>query len=107
MPDYRSLYDSDFLHHYDLAKDEVTVEIESVTGETLTGQGGRKSKCPLVKFKGATKTLVLNKTNGKAIATLYGNDTAAWPGNKVVLYKATTSLGGETVDCVRVKAVNA
>jgi len=104
MPDYRALYDSEFLHHYDLKKDEATVEIESVEGATLVGQGGRKSKRPVVKFKGAEKGLVLNKTNGKAIAALYGNDTAAWPGNKVTLYKAQTSLAGETVECLRVKA---
>ena len=104
MPDYRALYDSEFLHHYDLKKDEATVEIESVEAGNLVGQGGRKSKRPLVKFKGAEKALVLNKTNGKAISVLYGNDTEKWPGCKVTIYKAQTSLGGETVDCIRVKA---
>ena len=103
MADYRALYDSEFLHHYDLPKDEVTVEIESVEAGNLVAQGGRKSKRPIVHFKGAAKGLVLNKTNGKSVAVLYGNDTAEWIGKKVTLFKAVTSLGGEQVECIRVK----
>jgi hypothetical protein len=103
MPDYRTMYDSQYLHEYDLPKDEVTVEILSVEVGELTSQGGRKSKKPLVKFKGADKGLALNKTNGKAIAQMYGNDTAEWTGKKVTLFRSTTEMAGETVKCIRVK----
>lgn len=103
MPDYRTMYDSQFLHEYDLTKDEVTVEIASVEVGELVAQGGRKSKKPLVKFKGAEKGLALNKTNGKAIAQMYGTDTADWIGKKVTLFRSTTEMAGETVRCIRVK----
>lgn len=103
MPDYRTMYDSQFLHEYDLTKDEVTVEIASVEVGELVSQGGRKSKKPLVKFKGADKGLALNKTNGKAIAALYGTDTNDWTGKKVTLFRSTTEMAGETVRCIRIK----
>ena len=34
---------------------------------------------------------------------LGGYDVDGWIGKSVVLYPATTSFGGETVDCIRVK----
>jgi hypothetical protein len=103
MPDYRTMYDSEWLHEYDLTKDEVTVEIASVEAGELTSQGGRKSKKPCIKFKGADKALALNKTNGKAIAQLYGTDVSEWPGKKVTLFRSTTEMAGETVRCIRIK----
>ena len=104
MPHVLSLYDSDFLHWYDLTKDEVTVEIESVEAATLTGQGGRKSKKPLLKFKGATKAFAICKTDAKTISGLYGSEVNEWAGKKITIYKAQTLLAGETVSCLRCKA---
>ena len=103
MADYRTMYDSEWLHEYDLSKDEVTVEIATVEAATLMTTGGRKSKKPAVRFKGADKALALNKTNGKAIAQLYGTDVAEWPGKKVTLFRSTTEMAGETVRCIRIK----
>lgn len=105
MPHVLSMFDSEFLHCYDLTKDQVEVEIESVAVGELTAQGGRKSKKPVVKFKGAEKKLALNKTNAKAIIALYGPNTEDWPGKKVVLFKSRTQMGGEEVDCIRVRGV--
>lgn len=102
MPDYRTFYDSDFLYAYHLAGKSVVVTIEKVVGGTM-GHGAKKSKKPLVYFKGKAKPLGLNKTNGKTIATMYGNDTAAWVGERIEIYPTTTSFGNDTVDCIRVK----
>ena len=103
MPDYRSMYDSEYLGHWDLQGREVTVTIATVIGASLTAPGGRKSKKPVVMFEGKEKGLCLNKTNGKTIAAGYGNDTAEWAGKKLVLYPSQTSFGSEMVDCIRVK----
>lgn len=103
MPDYRSMYDKDYLGHWDLQGREVTVRIAKVTAGELTAQGGRKSKRPLVYFEGKEKALVLNATNGKVVAGLYGTMTEAWVGKEVTLYPTTTSMGGETVECIRIK----
>jgi len=51
--------------------------------------------------------MVLNKTNSRAIADLYGADTADWMGKQIVLYRSETSYQDRTVPCIRVRAVPA
>jgi hypothetical protein len=103
MPDYRGMYDKDYIGHWDLEGKPVTVTIREVKAGDLTQQGGRKSKRPLVFFEGAEKALVLNKTNGKIIAGLYGTKTEGWVGKKITMYPTITNFGSETVECIRVK----
>ena len=98
-----SLFDSDYLHHYDLPEKEYVVEIDKVEACELTGQGGRKTKKPLVFFKGHKKALGLNKTNAKTIIRLYGTQVEDWVGKRVTLYETTTEMAGETVECIRVR----
>jgi len=103
MPDYRTMYDNAYLYAFDLQGRDVTVEIAKVVGGELVGEGGRKSKKPIVHFKDKERGLALNKTNGKAIAAMYGTDTSKWIGKRVTLYPTTTQFGGETKDCIRVR----
>jgi hypothetical protein len=50
--------------------------------------------------------MVLNKTNANKITEIAGSAlTEEWHGNAVVLYPTETEFAGETVDCIRVKAV--
>ncbi len=105
MADYRLLYDSEYLYAFHLQGKETTVKIAKVTGGELVGEGGRKAKKPIVWFEGKEKPLALNKTNGRAIATLYGPDTAKWIGQLITIYPTTTQFGGEQKDCVRVRPV--
>jgi hypothetical protein len=74
-----------------------------VHGGELVGPGGKKSKKPLCYFRNVPKPLGLNATNCKTIAALYGNDTDGWVGKRITLYPTTTQMGGETVECVRVR----
>jgi hypothetical protein len=97
------MFDSDYLYAFHLQGREVTVEIERVKGGEVTGSGGKKTRKPVCYFKGKAKPLALNKTNCKAIAGMYGTDTAKWVGRCVTIYPTTTSFGNETVDCIRVK----
>ena len=88
-----------------MGKDRV-VEIESVDCKELTSNNNgkvKKDKRPIIRFKGAEKTFVCNKTNGKAIAGMYGVKTEEWKGKKITIYASTTLAGGETVDCIRVR----
>lgn len=102
--DYRSLYDRDYLGHFDLPEGrEVTVTIASVKGGELIAQGGRKSKKPIIMFEGKEKGLIVNKTNGKAISGMYGPIISDWPGKRVTLYKAQTQMGADLVDCIRIR----
>ena len=104
---YRRMFDSnEFLFAYDLedAKGrDVVVEIEKVSAGEITGEKGRKNKLPVVKFVGREKKLGLNKTNGKSIARLYGNDTDKWPGKSIALYVTNTEFNGESRECIRVR----
>lgn len=104
MPHYKTMYDEkDMLFAFDLGGKEVTVTIEKVWAGEISGEQGRKSKKPFVSFRGKTKKLALNKTNGKTIAQLYGTDTAAWVGKSITIYPTTTTFGNDTVECIRVK----
>ena len=101
--DYRSMYGGKYVGAWDLeGKGEVTVTIASVRGEELTNKGG-KDKRPVLTFKETEKSLVLNKGNGKTIATLYGTKVSAWVGKRITLYATKTQLGGDTVDAIRVR----
>lgn len=101
---YKRMYDDkEYLYAFDLDGREVTVQIEKCFAGELTGEKGRKSKKPMLKFVGKDKKLALNKTNGKIIAGLYGVDADAWAGKWITIFPTTTDFGGDTVECIRVR----
>lgn len=102
-PDWRAMFDRDFVGSWDLAGRDVTVTIKSAKAEQLNVQGGRKSKKPVLHFVEAEKGLALNKTNAKVIAAMYGNDTREWVGKRITLYPTTTQFGDQRVDCIRIR----
>ena len=80
-------------------------------GESLRVQGGAKTKKHVVHFAemdgrpdAERKRWVLNKTNAKTIAKLYGTETDNWTGKRITLFPTTCEMKGETVDCIRVRA---
>lgn len=105
MPDYRSMYDREYIGHWDLGTKDVPLTIASVKGGELTAIGGRKSKKPILHFEGKEKGFVCNKTNAKTIAAMYGVHTEDWVGKKIILFVSTTRNpdGGGDVECIRVR----
>lgn len=105
LTDYRSLYDKDFIGAWDLQEGDLTVTIKKVKGGELTSVGGRKSKKPVVFMAHTEKGFALNATNGKTIASLYGNYTEKWTGKQITLYKSMTRSpdGSGDVECIRVR----
>lgn len=105
MTDYRSMYDRNYLGHFDIPEGVDTVlTIKSVSGGELTGSGGRKSKKPIVSFmEDGFKPLACNKTNGKTIANLYSNVVEQWSGKRIAVYVAITNSPEGEVPCVRVR----
>jgi hypothetical protein len=103
MSDYRLMYDAEYLHACHLGGRTAVVTIARVTAVELIGEKGRKSKKPAVHFKGKALPLAINRTNGKAIAALFGTDTAKWIGKSIAIYPTTTEMGGKVCDCIRVK----
>lgn len=79
--------------------DELVVTIKGVQRETV---GAEKVVKGVVLFNEFDRGLVLNKTNSRTIAGLFGNDTDAWIGKKITIYRSETPLKGQVVPCVRV-----
>lgn len=105
MADYRGMFDRNFIGAWDLEGRDVTLTISRVRAEKLTAQGGRTNRKPCIWFVGREegKGFAVNKTNAKTIAGMYGNDTDGWVGKRITLYPTTTSMGSDTVDCIRVR----
>lgn len=101
--DYRRFFDKEFLGAWDLPDRDVVVTISAAGGGELTGVGGRKTKKPVITFVGKEKKMAINATNGKAIAGMYGTYVQDWVGKRVALYKTTTQMGGETMECIRIR----
>lgn len=104
MPtDYRSMFDKDFLGAWDFPEGDRTFTIKKCQRGELVGQGGRKTKKPVLYFEETDKGMALNATNGKTIAALYGVMVEEWRGKKIALYKSRTTMGSEEVDCIRIR----
>jgi hypothetical protein len=103
--DYRAMYGREWLGHWDLQDKDVVVTITAVTQGELTAQGNRKSKKPALSLKGTDKKIAVNATNGKALKSMYGPYVEDWIGKRITLYKTTTEMAGETVECIRVRPV--
>lgn len=109
--DWRAYFDSTCFRVWHLGGKERVYKIAKVTrltSEMVNGAKREIKKQPrlaLVDLKGQPipLPLLLNKTNAKTIAKLYGNSPAAWVGKLISLFPSTTSVGGEDVDCIRVR----
>jgi hypothetical protein len=103
MTDFRSLYGKEHLGAWDLTR-PATLTIAKVTqGELRTPDSRKVDKRPIVHFERTPKTLVLNATNGKTIAAMYGAQVEAWTGKRITVFATTTAFGGRTVECIRVQ----
>lgn len=109
MPHFRLLFQDEYLAAPDLHDKDVTVTIARVQVETLTREDGKEDR-PVVHFeemlrrpKKDQKRWVLNKTNAKAIAKLYGPETEGWRGKRITLFPSTCKAFGEVVECIRVR----
>lgn len=104
MSDYRTMFDSKYLGAWDLpAGKDVTVTIVSVAAETVRNAANKEARKPVLMFQGKNKGLLLNKTNAKTVAAMYGTDTTKWAQKRISLYATTTMMGPERVDCIRVR----
>lgn len=102
MPDFRSMFDKQYIGVWDLGGKDRTVTISGVKAETISN-GKQKNKKPVISFKGAEKRFLCNVTNAKCIAAMYGNNTDTWIGKAVTLYPTQADFGGKTVDAIRVR----
>ena len=102
---WKKMVNMDYLGTYSLddGKD-MTLTIEYVRQEVVTGANGRKEQCMVAHFKDNVKPMILNRTNAKTITKVTGSPYIEdWAGKRITLYADTTRFGGDIVECLRVR----
>lgn len=100
---WKKLVNPDYIGVYALPDgQDLTVTIDFVRNEEVTGTGGKKEECLVAHLVGQ-KPLILNMTNSKSIHKLYGPYIEDWKGKQITLYASTTKLAGEVVECLRIR----
>jgi hypothetical protein len=97
------MFPSRYLRAADFEGKNVTLTIREVKRDNLRLATGGLAEKYVISFAESEKTLVLNKTNARAIAKVLGEQKATnWAGQKITLKPAKCEAFGEIVDCVRV-----
>ena len=103
---WKQMVNMDYIGAYALTDGkDLTLTIDHVTREMVTGNGGKKEQCMVLYFKERDyKPMILNRTNAKSITNLCNSTYIEdWAGYRITLYVTTTRLGGETVECLRIR----
>jgi hypothetical protein len=102
------VFPSKYLKAADLKGKATVVTIDRAPLENLKSLDGEEQKKVVLYFRGAQKSLPLNLTNFDAVCDATGVvDTEDWPGQRIELYPAKTTMGGKTVDCIRIRPASA
>lgn len=99
MPRVSQMYPSKWLAAVELDESDLTVTITGIANEPVTPD---ESKWVLY-FQETDKGLVLNKTNTRTIAALYGDDTDDWLDRPITLYPTWVDFQGKQVEAIRVR----
>lgn len=102
---WKKMVNMDYLGTYSLEDGkDLTLTIDYVRQEVVTGNSGRKEQCMVVHFKENVKPMILNRTNAKTITKVVGSPYIEdWNGKRITLYADTTRFGGDIVECLRVR----
>ena len=108
MTDIRSMYEKTYLGSWDIPEDRDAVCVIERVEAGVINNGTKADKKPLVYVRSAKgplgKPIVLNATNMKTIAALYGYKVEAWIGKPIALFKATVQgVGGGQVEAIRIR----
>jgi hypothetical protein len=98
---FSQMFPSKFLSPADLGDDGVRgMSIDGVEKETIEGD-----EIYVLYFRGERKGLRLNKTNGRVLVTLYGDESDDWAGQRIELYVVPVqNPRGDMVDGIRLRA---
>jgi hypothetical protein len=98
MVDINEVFGGETLKAADLQGKEFTLTIQTVQAKDFD-----KGSKLVIRFVGAKKVLISNRTNAKRIAMLYGSNTDTWVGRQVTLYSEMVDFKGEPTWAIRVK----
>lgn len=101
---WKRLVNPNYIGAYSLDPGEDrSVTIKSVSQEMVKGPDGKQEECIVAQLVGE-KPFILNKTNCKMIAKIYGSPYIEdWTGKKVTLYAAKIKAFGEQVEALRIR----
>ena len=111
---YRKLFDPRFISAEDLDGREVTLTIDKVDicNDIHNTETNKIEEKPILvfvekhrdgKYKGEPIKMVLNKTNAKKIAELYGRHYEGWSGKRILLYPTSIKAFKQVLDAIRIK----
>lgn len=102
---WKKMVNMDYLGTYSLEDGkDLTLTIDFVRQEVVTGNSGRKEQCMVAHFKENVKPMILNRTNAKTITKVCGSPYIEdWNGKRITLYADTTRFGGDIVECLRIR----
>jgi hypothetical protein len=90
-----------FIQGDSLVGKPVTLTMKAVKMELVPTKPGEADEKPVLYFKESSKGLILNKTNAKTIAQLYGGETNDWTGKPIELYSERVKAFGQWFNAVR------
>lgn len=96
------LFPSKYVKALELNGKTVTLTIAKLVIEEL-GHGKDAERKPVLYFQKATKGLILNATNAKTIAALYGDESDDWTGKSIAIYPDRVRAFGKMHDVIRVR----
>ena len=102
---FKRLVNPDYLGAYSLEPgQDMILTIKQVRKEEITGTGGKKEECIVCHWAEDQKPMILNVTNCKTISKMLKTPyIEKWAGHRVQIYATTTRMGGETVECLRIR----
>lgn len=99
---WKKLFDYRFISAEELTGD-TTVTISAIEQDEAFN-GHTKEPVTVLKFNGAKKGMVLNKTNAKVLARISKSQYVEdWIGIKIILYSKNVQAFGEEVPAIRIK----
>lgn len=83
---------------------DVVVTIDRVVLESFRDPRTRvETRKPVMYFQRAKRGLIVNRTNWRAVADLYGDESDHWAGKRIVLAPAMVDAYGKQTKAVRVR----
>lgn len=103
---WKQLQNNDWIGAYALQDgQDLTLTIDKAMQEQVTGNNGKREMCLTVHWlERDYKPMIVNRTNAKTITKVTGSPYIEdWHGKAITLYVDTTRLGGDIVECLRVR----
>lgn len=81
----------------------VQMTMNRVVNEAVPNDKGKEEEKQVLYFAESKKGMILNKTNAKRIARLFGPETDDWNGKVIELYTEPVKAFGDTHNAIRVR----